>query len=371
MRRGIGVAHVQQKQKTNQQMADLGAQITAERVGQIQDQLEQLEEQLRVLAKQHREEIKHDPVVRARFRQLADSLGVDLISSKKNVFAGALGLGDFYYSLASKVVEACMKESKFCGAFVPLKHVLTAVQKSYDAVLSTSKNDKRTVISQEDVLTALGKLHRLGAGYNVVELNGYKYIQTTPDGAGAKDQIILMNYVLDKQKKKIEKAKETPKKVMPAPSSSAASRNRASQDGPLLGAAYVLGEHPLAAEGGSTEGAAPTATLSLSDQCVSVTERDVVKDLGWEVHRTQIALERMVQDGTVWVEYRTLEASESSSNSRPRPASGNARRSSSPTKRFSATESTEVWQSSKGKGGTTVAVNDNIIYWFVSFASHA
>ncbi|EPY23713.1 ESCRT-II complex subunit VPS22 [Strigomonas culicis] len=366
MRRGIGVAHVQQKQKTTQQMADLGAQITAERVGQVQDQLEQLEEQLRVLAKRHREEIKHDPVVRARFRQLADSLGVDLISSKKNVFAGALGLGDFYYSLAGKVVEACMKESKFCGAFVPLKHVVAAVQKSYDAVLSAGSGDKRTVISQEDVLTSLGKLHRLGAGYNVVELNGHQYIQTTPDGAGAKDQIALMNYALAQQKKKMEKARGAARAApAPTPPASSTAAQRAAQ-GPLLGAAYVLGEHPLAEEGGGSAGA--TATLAVSDQCVSVTEREVAEGLGWEVHRTQIALERMVQDGTVWVEYRTLEGSE-------RGGVGvGARKGSAPAKALSATESNEVWQSSSaGRGvkkGKPTSVNDNIIYWLF-LATHA
>lgn len=56
------------------------------------------------MASKYKDDIKHDPVVRARFRQLADSLGVDLISSKKNVFSGVLGLGDFYFALASKVV---------------------------------------------------------------------------------------------------------------------------------------------------------------------------------------------------------------------------------------------------------------------------
>ena len=119
VRRGVGIASVQQKKQTEQNMASLGAQLHAERVSQIADQLSQLEVKLKELASKYKEQIVRDPVLRARFRQFADTLGVDLLSSSTNVFSKSLGFGDYYYDLGGRIVEICMKERQFAGALVP------------------------------------------------------------------------------------------------------------------------------------------------------------------------------------------------------------------------------------------------------------
>ena len=392
MRRRLGVGHVLQERQQQEKMANLGAQITAERVGMIEDQLEELQTQLQKLAQNHRSDIKEDPVVRARFRQLADSLGVDLISSKKNVFAGALGLGDFYYQLAGRVVEACMQERKFCGAYVPLRRVQFFVQKAYDASTLTSGNPEnrhhlhlhssskrkepeatRVVISEADILTALSKLSVLGAGYNIVKLGGVSYIQTTPDGGRGGDHILLLNFVLGLQKEQMAKAKKeaAAEKEKTASTASASSSSKRESTSPRsgVGAAYALGTHPfdLCGDVGTTTTRDADVSLSFAQQCVAVREADIARGLYWETHRARAALQRMVKEGTVWVE----EPQSSSSGS---AATARAKGSTSPRPKavFSATEEggKEVWKS-KQKGTAEEADKADVVYWFVSLTSHA
>ncbi|KAG5493925.1 hypothetical protein JKF63_01757 [Porcisia hertigi] len=393
MRRRVGVGHVLHERQQQQRMADLGAQITAERVGQIEDQLEELQAQLKTLAQNYKSEIKEDPVVRARFRQLADSLGIDLISSKKNIFAGALGLGDFYYQLASRTVEACMKERKFCGAYVPLQRVQFFVQKAYDASSLTTGNahnrhrilphsgkdsagcddggkGKRVIISEADILTALSKLSVLGAGYNVVKLGGVSYIQTTPDGTRGGDHVVLLNYVLELQKEQMDRAKrelseEQRKKVSTsfAPNSGDTAVGKSCPRSGV-GAAYALGAHPF--DLGDDNSNSLTISLPFAQQCVAVRESQIAGGLHWKIHRARAALKRMVQEGTVWVEEPQYKSGAHAAKAGV--PSGPVEKSKA---LFSSVEEVkEVW---RGKHVGTGEARDeqDVVYWFVSLTSHA
>ncbi|CCW60592.1 unnamed protein product [Phytomonas sp. EM1] len=329
MRRGIGVSHVQQQRQTKQQMAELGAQITAERVGHIADQLETLEKHLRELMHKHEKEIKSDPVVRARFRQIADSIGVDLISSNTNIFSGALGLGNFYYDLAAKLVEACMKERKFCGSYVPLKKVIQTVQRIYDrqAEFSSAPEKDRVRISEGDVITSLKKLRCLGSGYHIVTLSGVSYVQTTPDGVSGGDVVELVNFALEQQNARRDALRRGPSAAPETPRSPATASSVSSP----IGAAYVLGTHPFSTPSTtSTEAGIPRIR-----ECLSLTLEQVAGGLGWPPHRAYAALRRSVRDGSVWVDFPT----------RPR-----------------ASQETK----SKEKRGSVQTLDDGAVYWFVS-----
>ncbi|KEG13025.1 ESCRT-II complex subunit VPS22 [Trypanosoma grayi] len=294
MRRGIGVAHVQNKKETQRQMTDLGAQITAERVGQIADELESLKDHLRILAQKHKEEIKHDPVARARFRQLAESLDVDLISSKKNVFAGMLGLGDFYYGLASRVVEVCIKERKFCGSYVPLQRIVQLMKKRYT---SDGKGGNRNDITEGDVCMALDKLHVLGDGYNVVKLGGVKYIQTTPDGSRSADDVPLLDSVLSKRAEAVAAYRASNAKNEPRSKGGVVSATR-------VGAGIIPWYRGAApgADASESDHESDYSNVPLDVQCVALTQWQLEERLMWRPHRVQAVLERMVQNGSVWVE---------------------------------------------------------------------
>eukprot|EP00796_Vickermania_ingenoplastis_P007242 gene7243-5091_t len=322
MRRGIGVGYVHNTDTAKTQMNELGSRITAERVAEISDQLEALEAQLRTLSQRHKKAIQEDPVVRARFRQLADSLGLDLLSSQKNVFSGALGLGNFYYRLAGKVVECCMNERKFCGSYVPLRRVVLQVEKTFDGLISKSA---KTRITEDDVVTALKKLHVLGSGYTVVALGGVTYIQTTADGTKGTDVARLLNHLIAQQTEAARKAATSQKGAAPT------SHATAADSGQLYGAAYVLG---------STHYASIPVHKVLATQAVALTLFDVASQLHWEDHRASAAVSRLVQDGTLWVDYPDRDTSEPKSD-------GNGK---APAVHLRATEvkSNKIGQSAKG-----------------------
>lgn len=290
MRRGIGVGYVHSNAATKTQMNELGSRITAERVGDISAQLESLEAQLRTLSQRHKEAIMKDPVVRARFRQLAESLGLDLLSSQKNVFAGVLGLGDFYFQLAGKVVEFCMNERKFCGSYVPLKRTVEQVELHFDGLISKEKG-KKTHISEDDVTTALSKLRVLGEGYTIVKLGGVKFIQTTPDGTKGTDVALLVNYLIECQQRQVADRSSS---LRPQKNTEDADVDTSSDyPGGKFGAAYILGTRRTAA--------VPDHLL-LAAHAVSFSEADAAHGLHWDKHRTAAAVSRLVHEGALWVD---------------------------------------------------------------------
>lgn len=173
MRRGIGVAHVQTAAVIQQKMADVGAQLDAQRTSQLQDHIELLEKRLQELATKHEALVRRDPLVRAKLKEMAAGLGVDLLGSRHNVFSKALGFGDYYYELCVRIVEICMTEKPFCGGMVPLATVLRALQKA----------KPQDGLAENDVVYALEKLRVLGSGYDVVSIGAppVRYIRATPE----------------------------------------------------------------------------------------------------------------------------------------------------------------------------------------------
>ena len=160
------------KESTAKAMAEAGAQLDAVRTARLADSIQLLEERLRTLAKKHEALIRRDPYVRKQFKILADSLGIDLLESRANVFSKTLGFGDYYYELSVRVIEICIHEKQYAGGLVPLQTVLRQLQKS-------RPHDH---ISEADVVYSLEKIGVLGSGYKVVKLSDKSsYIQATPE----------------------------------------------------------------------------------------------------------------------------------------------------------------------------------------------
>jgi ESCRT-II complex subunit VPS22 len=184
MRRGIGVAHVQAKKDTAKAMADAGAQLSAQRTAQLVDNIQVLETRLKELAKKHESLIRRDPLVRIKFKQLADSLGIDLLESNANMFSKALGIGEYYYDLCVKIVEICIREKPYVGDMIPLTLVLKEMKR-------LKPNDN---IQEQDIRMALEKVRVLGSGYDLIGLGdsiNNVYIRITPEDINADVMTLL------------------------------------------------------------------------------------------------------------------------------------------------------------------------------------
>jgi ESCRT-II complex subunit VPS22 len=174
MRRGIGVGHIVQKKQHKDNMADLGAMMTAERISRLADQLEDLTSRLKELTLTHLHEIESDAIVRAKFRQLADSLGADFSDLLREAAeehrrrshskgpspdvprSSGGGGGDTAQTLFSKIlsivdgstaeqeqqemlrlgceaIQMCILERRYVGAFVPLASIVGHLRRKYKA----------------------------------------------------------------------------------------------------------------------------------------------------------------------------------------------------------------------------------------------
>ena len=124
-------------------------------------QLKVFQSQLSSFALQHRASINANPVLRYQFHLMCTSIGVDPLSSHRSLLSSVLRLGDFYYTLALHIAEACMVTQPYNGGLISVSELLQRCRKKVVGRLSS-----------QDVLTAVTKLHCLGGGWAVVELSG-------------------------------------------------------------------------------------------------------------------------------------------------------------------------------------------------------
>jgi ESCRT-II complex subunit VPS22 len=172
--------------------------------------------QLEAFGVSHREEIQRsgrtDPQWRARFLDLFRRVGVDPLSSSKNVWSQALGtdLVKFYADLAIAAAGVCMATRPLNGGLISLaglterlnsrKRQRTApaaaaagggggASGSKGAAGPTASPD---AIAEDDVRLALERLKVLGGGFTIVSLGGAPYVRSV-DEALASDSTTLLN----------------------------------------------------------------------------------------------------------------------------------------------------------------------------------
>mmetsp|Transcript_12246 Transcript_12246/g.14032 ORF Transcript_12246/g.14032 Transcript_12246/m.14032 type:complete len:248 (+) Transcript_12246:99-842(+) len=171
-RRGVGVGRSGPKfQKKADELKAISLQSAMETV-------EKLEIKLTDFAKKHAKEIQHDPAFRQRFLQMCAPLGVDPLSSKKGFWGQLLGMGDFYYELALKVVEICYANRSKNGGIISVsevKSILSSRKTKFQLCGQVTK-----AYTQDDIEIAINKLHKLGGGFRTVQIGKSKMILSVP-----------------------------------------------------------------------------------------------------------------------------------------------------------------------------------------------
>ena len=110
-------------------MAKTGDSINAETAKLMKQQLTTFKRNLEQFAIQHKKEIQSDPAFRAKFHAMCASIGVDPLTSRKGVWAEILGVGDYYYELAVRIIEVCVKTRPMNGGLMDLRELLSALRK--------------------------------------------------------------------------------------------------------------------------------------------------------------------------------------------------------------------------------------------------
>lgn len=151
--------------------------------------MDKFKDELQNFGVRYREELNvkghnewQSPEFRRNFLQLFKKVGVDPLSSSKNVWSQALGTGlvQFYADLAVAAAGVCMATRPLNGGLIPLLELTERLRRKGSASGGSSTASSSDV-TEDDVLAALGKLSVLGGGYTCVELGGVKYVRSVPE----------------------------------------------------------------------------------------------------------------------------------------------------------------------------------------------
>uniref|UniRef100_A0A0N5BV22 Vacuolar-sorting protein SNF8 n=1 Tax=Strongyloides papillosus TaxID=174720 RepID=A0A0N5BV22_STREA len=184
-RRGVGVGAIQQKQQVQAQYTAKGEELASEQISNFSQQLGIFTKKLEEFAYKHRNEIKKNSQFRRHFQEMCAHVGVDPLASSKGFWASKLGVGDFYYELAVQVIEVCLSTNHINGGLITLNDLRTRLLKS-------RSKTRRENITNDDILRAVQKIKVLGSGFELLPLDGGRFlIQSIPGELSMDDSRVL------------------------------------------------------------------------------------------------------------------------------------------------------------------------------------
>ncbi|KAF7440845.1 hypothetical protein PC9H_001193 [Pleurotus ostreatus] len=169
---GVGIGAFERHEQSKRSFAELSNALSQAQVDHLHSQLNQFRTALTHFASTHRDTIKNDPAFRRAFQQMCLSIGVDPLAGprKGGWWAELLGLGDWQYELGVQIVDVCISTRERNGGIIELKELVRLVSKL--------RGVDAGVVTEDDVVRSIKTLQPLGAGYQVVELNGTKMVRS-------------------------------------------------------------------------------------------------------------------------------------------------------------------------------------------------
>lgn len=181
MRRRPGISGLQGAAAARDQYRSLGDNVAKVRQDLMKEQLETFRHQLEEFASKHKNDITKNPAFRAQFHTMCAKCGVDPLASNKGFWAELLGIGDFYYELGVQIVDICLATRPRNGGLIDLEELRGSLAKRRRAVS----------ITEDDCLRAIGKLKKLGGGYEVFSVGRRKLVRSVPMELNRDHNLIL------------------------------------------------------------------------------------------------------------------------------------------------------------------------------------
>lgn len=181
MRRRPGISGLQGAAAARDQYRSLGDNVAKVRQDLMKEQLSTFRHQLEDFASKHKSDITKNPAFRAQFHNMCANCGVDPLASNKGFWAELLGIGDFYYELGVQIVDICLATRPRNGGLIDLEELRSLLAKRRRAVS----------ITEDDCLRAIGKLKKLGGGYEVFSVGRRKLVRSVPMELNRDHNLIL------------------------------------------------------------------------------------------------------------------------------------------------------------------------------------
>ena len=95
----------------------------------MSNQMNIFKSNLLIFANKYKYELNNNPIFRAQFQSMCNSIGIDPLASKKGYWAELLGVGEFYFELAVQIVEICVATRNKNGGLIRLDELLFKIKK--------------------------------------------------------------------------------------------------------------------------------------------------------------------------------------------------------------------------------------------------
>ncbi|KAG0179745.1 Vacuolar protein sorting-associated protein SNF8 [Apophysomyces sp. BC1021] len=174
-RRAVGVAHSEHRKRLNRDFQQIGDNIAAKELEQLQLQLENFKNNLEEFAWKHRKDIRKDPTFRAHFQRMCANIGVDPLASNKGFWADLLGVGDFYYELGIQIIDGCMYTRSRDGGLTDLGDLQKRLE-----MMRSKKGIQQQEITEDDMVRAIRTLKPLSGGFEVLTIGDRKMVRSVP-----------------------------------------------------------------------------------------------------------------------------------------------------------------------------------------------
>lgn len=183
MPRPRGMAAALAKKRERELAASRGNEIAANDFAMLEKQMGDFRDKLGEFSSQYQDKIRKDPVFRKQFTEMCASLGVDPLSSSKNMWSSMSGVGDFYYELAVQAIEICIATRSKNGGLLEINELFR--------LLVNSRGKYKEKISLDDLKQSLKNLKVLGSGFQQIKAGRRIFVQSVPSDMGPDPETVL------------------------------------------------------------------------------------------------------------------------------------------------------------------------------------
>lgn len=164
---------MRKKKEDTSHFAKAGKSLEDSKISFVEEVLSSFKLKLAEFATKHRDRINSDPEFRQQFHAMCISAGVDPLASNKGFWADILGVGEFYFELAVKIIQICVSTRTSNGGLMSCRELLLKLR-------NTKSVGQGHELSMDDIYKAVEKLHVLGSGFRIIRMSGVPMILSVP-----------------------------------------------------------------------------------------------------------------------------------------------------------------------------------------------
>ncbi|EUB62600.1 Vacuolar-sorting protein SNF8 [Echinococcus granulosus] len=180
MYRRAGIAGIKERAQMQIRYEEKRKQMAEDAAANLHRQLETVKSSLEYFASKYQSRIRQDHAFRTEFQSMCANIGVDPLASSDGYWSKILGIGDFYYHLAVRIIEICMANQRKTAGLMPLEELILELNKT--------KSSHESDICQDDVIRAIKKLQCLGNGFKLIRISDSRQLVQSVPGELSMDQ---------------------------------------------------------------------------------------------------------------------------------------------------------------------------------------